>query len=486
MSKFNRVKSYAKNKSGHVAYEMTLKERLITGVLTSLFGEAKFYGDNSNYLLKDIRQAIKEDPCFVANLSLYSRREFHLRSISHVLTGELAYSKEGKPYVRELLNQVVERVDDITEILSYYINTYGKPLPNSLKKGIADKFLTFDEYSLGKYNRKKAVKLKDILCLTHPKPKDKEQETLFKAILEDTIKIPVTWESTLSKRGNTKEVWEELIECNKLGYMAMLRNLRNIINARPDNVEKIYTALSDENRVLKSKQLPFRYYTAYKNLKNEKNIASKAYSVLEKAMKISTKNIDELKGLTLIAADVSGSMNWNLSDKGDTTCAEIAVLFMAMANYICEEAITVSFDYNLHHNPMSNEGGIISNAESVKVTGGGTDIALPIKYLIKNNIYIDRIIIISDNEINCGYENTCQKLIDVYRSEINPNVWVHAIDLLGYGTQQFKGQRVNIIAGWNEKVLEFINKAELGVSTITEEIEEYYFKGESSYGRNTG
>lgn len=486
MSKFNRVKSYTKNKSGHVAYEMTLKERLITGVLTSLFGEGKFYGDNSNDLLEDIRQAIKEDPRFVANLSLYSRREFHLRSISHVLTGELAYSKEGKPYVRELLNQVVERVDDMTEILSYYISTYGRPLPNSLKKGIADKFIAFDEYSLGKYNRKKAIKLKDILCLTHPKPKDKKQETLFKAILEDTIKTPVTWESTLSKRGNTKEVWEELIECNKLGYMAMLRNLRNIINARPDNIEKIYTTLSDENRVLKSKQLPFRYYTAYKNLKKQPNITSKPYSALEKAMKISTKNIDELKGLTLIAADVSGSMNSNLSDRSDTTCAEIAVLFMAMANHICDEAITVSFDYKLHHNPMSNEGGIITNAESVKVTGGGTDIALPIKYLIEEKIYVDRIIIISDNEINCGYENICQKLVDVYRKEINPNVWVHAIDLLGYGTQQFKGDRVNIISGWNEKVLEFINKAELGVSTITEEIEEYYFKGENNYDRNTG
>ncbi|SHJ36739.1 TROVE domain-containing protein [Clostridium cavendishii DSM 21758] len=476
MGKFNLKLGLTKNKSGHVAYKMTLKEKLVTEVLTSLFNEKKFYGDNSEDILKDVRQAIEEDPKFVANLCIYVRKEFHLRSISHVLVSELAKSNKGKPYVREVVNNIVERVDDMNEILACYINNYGKPIPNSLKKGLADKFLTFDEYSLAKYNRQGAIKLKDILCLTHPKPKNKDQEHLFKRVLEDKLETPITWETQLSAHGNTKETWEYLIQNGKLGYMAMLRNLRNIAKVQPNNIDKVYDIISDENRVLKSKQLPFRYYTAYKALKNEGFISSKPYSSLEKAIKASTKNIETLKGTTLIAADVSGSMNSSLSRNGDTTCGEIAILLMAMANHICEDAITVTFDFKLESVPMASEGGIITNANSVRVTGGGTNLGLPIQYLLNNNVKVDRIIILSDNEINHGYDRVCQNLIESYRKKINKDVWVHAIDLMGYGTQQFKGPKTNIIAGWNEKVLDFIPKAEQGTDTLQKSIESYHFK----------
>lgn len=101
---------------------------------------------------------------------------------------------------------------------------------------------------------------------------------------------------------------------------------------------------------------------------------------------------------------------------------------------------------------------------------------MPIYHLLDNKIFVDRIIILSDNEINYGYDRVCQDLINQYRKQVNPNVWVHAIDLLGYGTQQFKGDKVNIIAGWNEKILEFIPNVENGLSNIKDKIEEYYFK----------
>ncbi|KLU65969.1 TROVE domain protein [Desulfosporosinus acididurans] len=88
------------------------------------------------------------------------------------------------------MDRSIERVDDLTEVLAYYINTYGKPIPNSLKKGVADKLLGFDEYQLAKYNRDSAVKLKDLLCLVHPRAKSEEQNTMFKRLLEDKLETP--------------------------------------------------------------------------------------------------------------------------------------------------------------------------------------------------------------------------------------------------------------------------------------------------------
>ncbi len=487
MSKFNLGFSRAIktiNNEGATAYPMNDKEKLVTQVLTSFFNENKFYGDNSQDILNTVRNVIKTEAKFVANLCIYARNEMHLRTISHVLVSELAKSTEGKEYVRKTLNKIIERPDDMTEVLAYYLNTYGKPIPNSVKKGLADSFGKFDEYQLAKYNRKNTIKLKDILCLAHPKAKDERQSDLWKRLLEDRLETPVTWEKELSTKGNTKETWERLIEENRLGYMAMLRNLRNIIKSGASNLNKVYEYLTDEERVLKNKQLPFRYYSAYKTLKNEGIGTSKIYDALETAIKISTKNIDRLTGKTLIAADVSGSMNFPISKKSDLTCAEVAVLMLSIANYICEETITKTFDNYLYTCNLATQNGIIANANSIKVNGGGTDITLPLRYLLDRKIFVDRIIILSDNEINREYSyntgysrsSTCQALVEEYKKRINPDVWVHAIDMQGYGTQQFKGKNVNIIAGWSERVFDFISSVEQGMDSLIDKISSYYFK----------
>lgn len=481
MSKFSRIRKEKNlNLSGHRAYEMNNKEKLVTQVLTSLFNEDKFYGDNSSSVVENIKAVLKEDARFVANLSIYARREMHLRTISHVLLSELAYEQMGKVYVKKAINQGIERVDDIAEMLAYYINTYGKPIPNSMKKGIADKLITFDEYQLAKYNRNGTVKLKDLLCLAHPKAMNEEQSGMFKRLLEDKLQTPVTWETQLSARGNSKEVWEELINNRKLGYMAMLRNLRNIIKADVSNINKVYDYLSKKENVQKNKLLPFRYYSAYKTLIGEGIGTSKTLDTLEIAIKHSTENIKRLPGKTLISADVSGSMNSSISQKSDVTCAEIAVLLLSLANHICEDSIATTFDTKLYIKNLSSLNGIIANASSIRINGGGTDISLPVKYLLHNEIFVDRIIILSDNEINCGYSSVCQDYINEYKYKINPDVWVHAIDMQGYGTQQFAGNKVNIIAGWSEKVLEFISEVEQGPQSLINKIENYYFCEELS------
>jgi len=96
-------------------------------------------------------------------------------------------------------------------------------------------------------------------------------------------------------------------------------------------------------------------------------------------------------------------MNFPVSAKSDLTCAEVAVLMLSIANYICEESITMTFDDNLYACNLSTQNGIIANANSIKVNGGGTDITLPLRYLLDKRIFVDRIILLSDNEINAVY-----------------------------------------------------------------------------------
>jgi hypothetical protein len=381
MSKFNSVSTGArktKNKSGHVAYSMNMRDKLTHMVLTTMFGEPKFYGDTSNEL---VQLASSVDPLFLANLAVYARREMNMRSVSHVLTSVLASRVDGKKYVRQVCNDVVVRPDDMTEILSCYISMYGKPIPNALKKGLADKITDFNEYSLAKYKgSNKTLKMRDLFRIVHPKATSTEQNIVFGKVVNDSLDIPYTWETELSEKGNNTQTWEDLIASNKVGYMALLRNLRNIIKANPSNINLVFEKLRSREEVLKSKQLPFRFYSAYKTLSDERLLTSKIADVLEEAIEHSLSNIELIKGTTLIAVDTSGSMTWG--KHSEITPSEIATLFASMANKICENSVVMTFDTSYDILAMPTRGAVIDNARHIPCRGGGTDLKLPFNYML--------------------------------------------------------------------------------------------------------
>lgn len=475
MAKFNSPQTNKTvNKSGHAAYGMTDKAKLVTQVLCSFFQESKFYGDNSAEMQKVIKSVIQKDPEFVSKLAVFARREFNMRSVAHVLTAYLAHEPKGKPFVRNTVKGVSLRGDDVTEIMSFYLATFGKPVPNSLKKGIGDVLAGFDEYTLAKYKGDgKAVKMRDLLCLCRPKPKDKAQEALWKRCLEGTLEVPTTWETQLSANGNNAETWEKLIDSGKVGYMALLRNLNNILKANPRNVGKVLAKIADPVAVRKSKQLPFRFLSAYKTV----NASSKVYDALEAAVDASIDNLPKIPGTTVIAVDISGSMGSKISSKSDVRCCEIAMMLGMIANRICENAILYTFDTEIKKYDVSHRNGILYTTIHSNMYGGGTNMSLPFQKMIQSRVKCDRVIILSDNEVNSGYTWYCRKtvqaLADEYRRTTGNDIWVHAIDLQGYGTQQFAGAKTNIIAGWSEKVFDFILLAEQGEGTLEKAIAAY-------------
>lgn len=484
MSKFNAATENSMNTvnhEGNAAYRMDWRTKLITMVLTSFFNEDKFYGDNSEEMANLIHSGIIDDPQFVSNLAIFARREFNMRSVSHVIAGYLANIPEGKPFVKETVKKIVLRGDDATEILSFYLNTFGKPIPNSLRKALRDIFPTFDAYTLAKYKGEgKSVKMRDILCLCRPTPTSDEQSKLWKDLLEGKIAPAYTWETELSAKGNNKETWEGLIDSGKVGYMALLRNLRNIVNAEPSNIQKVLDKIADPEAVRKSKQLPFRFLSAYRNIPENKWDGSNVRSALERAAEASVENLPRIPGKTIIAIDVSGSMGCQISSKSDVTCCDISTLLGIIASKICEKSIVWAFNNSLNNFTANSSGHILYAAMHGSQSYGGTNMCLPFEEILRDHIVADRIIILSDNECNYTFGNIyyvgnkpVQSLADECRNKLNPNFWVHAIDLQGYGTQQFIGNKTNIIAGWSEKVFEFITLAEQGTDSLIKRIANY-------------
>lgn len=476
MAKFNQAQTIkTQNKSGHSAYSMTAKSKLVTQVLTSFFNENKFYGDNSAEMQETIKSVIATDPKFVANLAVFARREFNMRSVSHILIAYLSHEVNGKPFARNAINAVCVRGDDATEIMACYLDLFGKPIPNALKKGIADAVQRFDEYTLAKYKGNgKTVKMRDLLCLCRPTPKNEEQSDMWKRLLNNELETPYTWETELSANGNNAQTWENLIDSGKVGYMALLRNLRNILNANPKNANKVLDTIENPEMVKRSKQLPFRYLSAYKELENIGG--SRVFDALENAVEASVENMPKLEGTTVIAVDTSGSMSSAISAKSTVKCYEIAMMLGLIANKICENSIFYTFDIGIKKHPVSSRNGVLYTTIHSASCGGGTRMHLPFAAMIQEKINADRVIVISDNECNGGYwSKPVQSLADEYRKLTGNDIWVHAIDLQGYGTQQFHGKKTNVIAGWSEKVFSFIKLAEQGEGNLERTIEQYTY-----------
>lgn len=209
MAKFNQKNTIKiKNRSGFPAYRMEAKEQLVTAVLTTLFGEPKYYGSTDTTVTTLAAECAKTDAAFLCKLACYARNTGSLRSVSHVLACIIA--REAHEWTRVTLRNILVRPDDITEIMSCYLSMYGKPFPNAMKREMGAAMQKFDEYQLAKYNGgTRSLKLRDVLRITHPVPKDKATEELFRKILDGTLETPYTWEVELSARGNTGDVWNE-------------------------------------------------------------------------------------------------------------------------------------------------------------------------------------------------------------------------------------------------------------------------------------
>lgn len=358
MGKFNVRKAINPkllNAEGARAFPLSREVELFSAVSTTLVDDM-FYERNDDRMERFRGLIAQVDPAFVCRLAVYARREMNLRSIPLVLLVELlgALRRKETPFDRRMigwaLNAVILRADEISEVLAYYQLANGRvgtkklgALAQQLKVGVAEAFNRFDEYQFAKYDRAGSVRLRDALFLTHPQAKDEAQQTLFNKIAEQKLQVPYTWETQLSTRGNSKEVWAQLIDSGKVGYMALLRNLRNILVAGVDEerVERVAAQLEDRDQVKRSRQVPVRFLSAYLEVQDLEG-SERLKDALEKAVGFSTSGLEFFGSddKVLIAADVSGSMTQPLSGKGKVLLRDVGLLLASVLRQAVGGSVT--------------------------------------------------------------------------------------------------------------------------------------------------
>ena len=478
MTKFNttlpKQKTLTENLAGGQAYKQSDELSLVSLLLTSFVND-QFYRGTQTTLdeLRKLTSKVK-DKEFVAKAAIYARDKFGMRSITHALAGELTSQLNGAEWGKDFYNKVVVRVDDMTEILSYYLayktSKDNPKFPNSLKKGFAKAFDKFDGYQLSKYKgENKEVKLVDIVNLVHPVPTAKNKEAL-ESLVKGELKNTETWESKLSAVGQKAEseedlaqlkadAWKELISTRKIGYFALLKNLRNIINQSPDAVQSACELLVDEKMIKNSRVLPFRFSTAYEEISklgSSKEVRDVLMSI-NKALDISVCNVPKFDGETLVVMDVSGSMSGKPS--------EIASLFgaiLAKANN-CD---VMTFSTNAHYKSYNPMDSVMTIRNSFRFSGGGTNF----KSIFNTaNKKYDRIIILSDMQGWMGYTSPSTEF-NQYKKKTNSNPFVYSWDLAGYGTLQLPENNVFALAGFSDKVFDIMRLMETDKKALYNEI----------------
>jgi hypothetical protein len=459
MSRFNNPKHGTKtvNKAGGEAYKQSPEMALISLLVTN-FANEQYYrsSDESFQELEGLINICPKD--FVAKAGVYARTKFGMRSITHVLAAHVADSIAGEPWAKSFFEKIIYRVDDMIEIMAL---RDGK-ITHAMEKGFAKAFDKFDGYQLAKYrNEGKAWKLVDVVNLVHPKPNEKNAEALAR-LVEDKLRSQDTWESEIKKDGKA-EAWGKLIAERKIGYFALLRNLRNIMQDAPESLDDALRMLTEQKLIHKSLVLPFRYLTAMKEIEKLPD-SRKVMDALEEALELSLDNVPELEGVTLIALDVSGSMTFN-SSRG-TTPAEIGGIFGSVLYKKNLTSDFLIFDTSMAWVNFNSKDSILTMAKTIPYTGGGTDFRLIFTNLKRK---YDRIVILSDMQAWVGY-NTPKHEFDTYRNIYGADPMVYCFDLQGYGTLQFPERNVYQLAGFSEKVFDVMKLLETDPKAIITEV----------------
>lgn len=469
------------NRSGHDAYRLDDKTKLVTMALTTMLGEPKYYGDNTDELIKTAEGLCKSgNGEFVAKLAVWARTKGNLRSVSHALCAVVAHNCSGKRFVRPAVRAVASaRGDDGTEIIAAHKALYGDKVrwPHALQRGVRDALEIETPFQVAKYqSQNRSVKLRDTLRITHPKAMRGDTVEAMGKVIDKTLPMPKSWETELSARGNKAEVWDELIAENKVGIFAIVRNLRNIISSGAD-IDPVLAKLCDRELIAKSRMLPFRFWEAYRELQKAGIATTKVNRALDAALINSCRNVDQLPGKTAVLIDRSGSMSGQVSSRSKAECIDIAAVLGAMVTHISNDAAVFWFGNNAGIIPMAGMS-IISDVQMVPRASGGTDMAAGFDRLMETRFDADRVIVLSDNEVNgtgwwrpCKGSEVIQRKMDEYRRKVGHDVWCHAIDLQGYGTAQFAGPKTNIMAGWSSEVIKYIALTEAGVGSIVDAVE---------------
>jgi len=394
----------------------------------------------------------------------------YVRAVQH--KDRVLFNEAYPGYMRDLAKQIALRPDDITNQFDYYMFKNGskKGLPSIIKRSWAEVLESMSRYQLNKYKGKKLI---DLVRISHANNEDiNELMTTGSIAVSETEQ---TWES-LRSEGKT---WSEILKQIRMPHMALLRNLRGIFT-EINGAETAKVLEQLKAGVPNGKQFPFRYWSAYKAIKNsEINNKTMVLDALEECMDIAVNNMPKLPGKVACLSDNSGSA-WGTfnSEYGSVTVAEIANLSSLITAQTADEGYVGVFGDSLSLEGVSKRNGLLTQlaetSQRGKAQGGGTENGIWMFWddAIKNKKHYDTVFIYSDMQAGHGnlygvnqreYSEYIHKkggshidvlaLVRKYRDTVNPKVNVFTVQVAGYDNAVLPENfyRGAILAGWTGK-----------------------------------
>lgn len=411
-------------------------QQLRRSVMANLLWENQFYEDGVSIAERIKALSAEVTPEQLAAVAVEARDKHNLRHVPLLLATQLVKHGAGKTgLVSDTIQKIVQRADELSELVALYWADGKKPLSSQMKKGLAKAFTKFNAYSLAKYNRDAKVKLRDVLFLVHPKAKDAEQQKVFDQLASNTLAAPDTWEVALSGGANQKETWTRLLQEGKLGYLALLRNLRNMSGAGVDRklVKEAILARKGAEKVL-----PFRFTAAARH-------APEFEPELDKALIAGLESLPKLEGRTLVLVDNSGSMYCNLSGKSDLQRIDAAA---TLASILPSNEVEVWVFADSHRKVPARKG--MAGVDAIKQgPRGGTNLSGTVAKANAVADQFDRIIVITDEQDTTYRPVPSPKFAKAYM--INVASYKNGV---GYDKGWTK------VDGFSENVLRYIHEIE--------------------------
>jgi 60 kDa SS-A/Ro ribonucleoprotein len=418
----------ARTHEGAPARNISPELQLRRSVLACLLWESQFYEDGVEIAGRIAELVPKVAAEKVAALAVEGRERMKLRHAPLLLVREMARHKTHRALVSETLARIIQRADELAEFVAIYWKDGRVPLSGQVKKGLAASFPKFDEYQLAKYDRGGPIKLRDVLFLCHAKPRDQAQADVWKKLVSDMLTTPDTWEVALSSGADKREAWDRLLREQKLGALALLRNLRNMREAGVDE-SLVLSALGSMST---TRVLPFRFLAAAR-------YAPQWEAALEQAMLKCVAETEKLPGNTIVLVDVSGSMTAPLSRRSEMQRTDAAYGLAVLLREIAEKVAVYSFSDNLVEVP-ARRGFALRDAIDVSQRHNSTQLGNAVEKLNRNE-KCDRLIVITDEQAQDRVPAPSGKgyLINVasYKNGVGYGKWMH-------------------IDGWSEAVIEYI------------------------------
>jgi len=522
MAKYNTktkaVTPIVTNHQGGDGFKYDPKTELVAILATGL--ENKYYekeGEREKRLSQVIAEVAKKDKLFAAKALIYARTVMGQRTVTHFGAVELAKVLSGDKLGARFFSKrsrkanaggIIYRLDDMLEIASCYMaRNPGKPLSNAIKKGFKLALENADTYELAKYQASnRDLSLVDIVNLVHPKP-SKEMASTFAKLMKGELKQFNTVEDKNTKAGQEvalhvkegrmtkaeaevvlaeakEDNYAELIETRKIGYLALIRNLRNILKtgAKAELIKSACDLLTDEKMIKKSLVFPHQIDLALEIMLDEFGTKATPFvKALNTAYELAIPNLTELfsHGRTAVVYDTSASMSsaqWgggvkiNGKSINKAPIDKAALIGATLAKGINADLYQfASTCAPIKYNPMDSVNTIknIGLKQEGKV-GHGTSFDSIFQTLSLNGKY-DRIFIISD--LQGGDSIVRGSSYQTYKSK-HGQPYIYTIDIQGYGTTMFKQDSKLIqLFGYGADIYEYVKKAELDPKALFKAIE---------------